>query len=640
MHTRREMLKLTAAGAGAAVGFRLEGAAFSAALGLASGMFQYGVASGDPLSDRVIIWTRLTPDQSATPGSGKGAATAVKWRVAKDRALTNPVAIGTITTDATSDHTVKIDVTGLAPSTQYYYGFSAGSEDSPVGAMRTAPAATEASPRLRFALVSCSNYAAGFFTPYKYLSTRCDLDFVLHVGDYTYEYGDGDYGSARKLDPPSETTTLEHYRRRQALYKSDPDLQALHKSVAWITTIDDHETANDAWRDGAQNHTAGTEGVYRDRRNAAYQTYREWMPIRVAPSPTPDETRWYRRFTWGSLAHLSMLDLRQYRDQQPAPLAPERATTAIMNAAQLSWLTDSLRGAGPRWRLIGNSVQCMPVLYPNVGDIGFAALNDRSAINTDAWDGYPSSRRSVLAALEPRRSESDAVFLTGDIHSSWAAELVDVPTPPVPADYSPVAVEFVSTSITSDGFGEILPPALLQAGLTLVTATNPHIKFVEATKHGCSIVDVTAERVQCDWYYTTSATAADPRIDPNATVIPGASYRTKFGTKRIEPVKEDKSPAPVIDDCKPEPSPTTTASSTAATGSSAATTTTGAAVSNSDSDSDSSTKVFVPVGVAVVAGAAGAMIALRRRRHARANPAAEPHDHDHDHDHDPGDDAG
>ena len=609
MLNRRDLLKLFAASAGAASGVRLDGPAFSAALGLAATSFQYGVASGDPLPHAVIIWTRVTPDPSATPGSGQGATTAVQWRVCHDRTLTDLVAAGTVNTDAASDHTVKVDVTGLAASTTYYYyEFSVGSESSPVGATRTAPAPSDTGPRLRFGFVSCANYAAGYFTPYKFLATRCDLDFVLHVGDYTYEYGDGGFGSFRKLDPSIETITLAQYRKRQALYKADPDLQALHQTVPWITTIDDHETADNAWRDGAVNHDPSTEGMYRDRRNAAYQAYREWMPIRVDAPSGSDGTQWYRRFTWGTLADITMLDLRQYRDKPVAPTDLATETTSMIGAAQQAWITDALRVTTPRWRLIGNSVQFMKVVYPYIGPSGFPKLTDQTALNTDAWDGYPTSRAALQEVIAAHATNYDVVFLTGDIHSSWAAELPAFAAPPVAAGYTPLAVEFVSTSITSDGFGESIPAALLQQGLAFIMAANPHVKFLEGTKHGCCIVDVTHDRVQCDWHYTTG-TNGDPRTDTSATVQPGASWHTQFGTKRVESVNADRSPASVIDDCTLHASTTAVAPSTTAPTGTTATTT----PLSSSSSSGIALLVTSSAAAAIAVGAAGAFVVRRRR---------------------------
>lgn len=289
----------------------------------------------------------------------------------------------------------------------------------------------------------------------------------------------------------------------------------------------------------------------------------------------------------------------------------------MLGPAQQSWLLDHLATTTPRWRLIGNSVQFMQVLYPNVGGaVSFAELTPQTALNTDAWDGYPATRAAVQGAIEARAADYDTVFLTGDIHSSWAAELPTFAAPPVAPGYTSRAIELVCPSVTSDNFGEILPPAVLAAGLTVVTNSNPHLKYLEGTRHGCCVVDVTAARVQCDWYYTTS-TAADVRSDPNATMQPGASWRTRAGTKRLEPVSADGTPAPVLDDCatatEPEP-PISTSTSTSAPAAAAAPTSSGASGSSGTDDSDSS--VLLPVGgaAAVAAGIAGAVLALRRRR--------------------------
>ena len=252
-------------------------------------------------------------------------------------------------------------------------------------------------------------------------------------------------------------------------------------------------------------------------------------------------------------------------------------------------------------------MQFMQVLYPYVGDIGFGKLTDATSINTDAWDGYPATRKTIQDAIVAHRNDFDAVFLTGDIHSSWGAELPVFGAPPVAAGYTSTAVELVCTSVTSDGFGEVLPAALLPVGLAFVKQQNPHLKYLEATKHGCCIVDVTAARVQCDWYYTTS-TAADVRTDDAATMQPGASWHTRAGTKTLEPVGADGAPAPVPDDCTPEiEPPTTTATPRSASGA------TGGAPD--DHTSASTIPVAVPLGgaAAVLAGAGAAAFARRRR---------------------------
>ena len=281
-------------------------------------------------------------------------------------------------------------------------------------AARTAPAPGSTPERLRLGLVSCSNYAAGFFGGYRYLAQRRDLDLVLHVGDYTYEYGDGEYGALRPLDPSDEIVSLEDYRRRHALHKADPDLSALHAAAAWVTTIDDHEVTNDTWREGAQNHQADAEGDFRARRRAAYQAYLEWMPVRET-TEVDGEPRLFRTLRFATLADLVVLDLRSYRDRQlqsPQPYA-EAANPArtMLGAAQKSFLESEL--ARPAcWKLVANSVQMMTVNYP----AGFHPTGNGTFRNVDAWDGCTAERTAVLTRAAS--ASADTVFLTGDIHST------------------------------------------------------------------------------------------------------------------------------------------------------------------------------------------------------------------------------
>jgi alkaline phosphatase D len=275
----------------------------------------------------------------------------------------------------------QVDVAGLAPATTYFYRFNFEGTFSPIGETRTAPAAGSLVSSLRLGVVSCSNFEGGFFSAYGHLARRQDLDFVLHLGDYIYEYGQGRYGPGpaigRLHDPPNEMVTLEDYRRRHACYKRDVDLQALHARCAFITTWDDHEVTNDAFKDGAENHQAN-EGDYIERRNRAYQAYFEWMPIRL-PDPVAAPTRIYRRFEFGNLADLSMLDLRQYRDiqasngaapsdSQPPPAReiddPDRTLTG---AEQLAWMKSNLSNSTTRWKLIGNSVMIAPIDFSAPG---------------------------------------------------------------------------------------------------------------------------------------------------------------------------------------------------------------------------------------------------------------------------------
>ena len=539
---RRTFVKLVLGSTAAAlVGVELTGPGFSSALGLPDGLFQYGVASGDPLPNGIVIWTRVTPSPDATPGSGAGAPTVVEWSVCTDSALLNVVQSGSVVTSPTSDHTVKIDVTGLSPASSYYYGFRIGTVQSVVGRCKTAPAATADNTQVRFGFVSCSNYAAGYFVPYRCLAERNDLDFVLHVGDYIYEYGDGGYGSLRPLDPPTEIVSLSDYRRRFAVYRSDADLAALHARHPFITTLDDHETTNDAWSDGAQNHQSPAEGDYITRRNDAYQAYFEWMPIR--PSVTsPTETRFYRSLRFGKLVDLTMMDLRQYRSQQPTTYAAAQSSARTMTGAdQFAWLQAQLtKSDAAAWQLFGNSVQIMQVRYPVQFGLSDGAGTFR---NVDAWDGYQAQRTQLLQFVADNDSTWDAVFLTGDIHSTWAADL----RPNFDAVATPsVGTEFVCTSVTSDNLNEIvgLPPRNAQsiAIENGIKALNPHIKLLEFDSHGYSVVDVNATRVQTDWYYVSD------RQNPAATCSIGFSKQTLFGEKKIAAVDPT---TPIVDNTVP-----------------------------------------------------------------------------------------
>lgn len=557
---RRTFLKGAAA---VTAGTALTGPAFSSALAVEpDARFQYGVASGDPLPDGVVIWTRLTPSPDATPGSGKGAATSVQWFVREVGGRV--VRRGQVRTSPAGDHTVKVDVRGLAPATTYEYGFLAGGESSPVGTTRTAPATDAANALLRFGMVSCSNYTGGYFSAYRHLAARDDLDFVLHLGDYLYEYGNDDdrYGPAslvgvRDHDPAGEMLSLEDYRRRHALYKADPDLARLHQRYAFITTWDDHEVADNSWREGAVNHQPDTEGDYVARRNRAYQVYEEWMPIRLPEARTAQEMRVYRRLRFGALADLTMLDLRQYRDEQvPATdgAALDDPARTMMGAEQQAFFEAGIaEPAAPAWRLIGNPVQIMPIKAPPLPEATAAAIaalqggpqpaslpTGGFALLVDPWDGYTANRRQVLESCAA--GSGDAVFLTGDIHSTWAADLPIDPGTYLgsPSEDSPSAgVEFVCPSITSDNLDEITgsPPRTASIAVEeAIKGANRHIKELEFDSHGFSVVDVTAERVQFDTFFISD------REDPQATVAFYRGYVSVKGSRTVTRAAEQVAP--------------------------------------------------------------------------------------------------
>lgn len=517
--------------------------------------FQHGVASGDPLPNAVLIWTRVTPTPDATPGSGTGPSVTVAWHAATDASFRHVVRAGTVATFADRDHTVKVDVTGLAPDATYYYRFVfqgpwRTAQVSPVGRARTAPAPTALPDHLRLGVVSCANLQAGWFTAYRHLARRDDLHAVVHLGDYLYEYGPGQYGygaedrDIRPHEPPHEILLLADYRRRHAQYKQDPDLAALHLRHTFITTWDDHESANDSWKDGAENHDPATEGSWADRKAHAARAYDEWMPIRMeGTAVVGDGATVYRRFTFGQLAELTMLDLRSYRSQQVSFGSPESGDPdrTITGAGQMRFLLDGLTADAPQWRLVGNPVTIAPLVLGSLpqsvqdllGGLGGGATLPTSAINLDQWDGYTADRTELLGHVVDQ-GVRDVVFLTGDIHSSWANDL------PYPTANSSLygllggsaGVEFVGPSVTSNNVKDVVParagaPTGLAAGTTAaaaVQALNPHIKYLDLNNHGFMVVDVTPARVQTDWFFISD------RADPDATLRHAASWATRTGT--------------------------------------------------------------------------------------------------------------
>ncbi|MDX2541318.1 alkaline phosphatase D family protein [Streptomyces sp. WI04-05B] len=498
--------------------------------------FLHGVASGDPLPDGVLLWTRVTPTAEAIPGSGLGPDTEVSWTVALDKAFTNVVSKGSTTATAAADHTVKADIRGLAPATDYWFRFSSGGTDSPAARTRTAPAADAVVTGLRFGVVSCANWEAGYFSSYRHLAARGDLDGWLHLGDYIYEYGTGAYGTrgtvVRPHSPAHEILTLADYRVRHGRYKTDADLQALHAAAPVIAIWDDHEFANDAWSGGAENHTEGAEGTWSARQAAAKQAYFEWMPVRPAIAGTT-----YRRLRFGKLADLSLLDLRSFRSQQVAVGNgsvddPERTITG---RAQLDWLKAGLKASDTTWRLVGNSVMISPfvigsltadLLKPLAELLGLP--RDGLGLITDQWDGYTDDRRELLAHLRSNAIRN-TVFLTGDIHMAWANDVpVDAGTYPLSPS---AATEFIVTSVTSDNLDDLVkvPEGTVTAlAAPIIRAANRHVQWVDTDRHGYGVLDITAGRAQMDYYVLSD------RTKPNATSTWWRSYRTLTGTQKVE----------------------------------------------------------------------------------------------------------
>ncbi|WP_072738265.1 alkaline phosphatase D family protein [Rhodococcus triatomae] len=543
--TRRGFLRTAAVVTGTSVALSVPGVARAEA----GAMFRHGVASGDPLPDGVVLWTRVTPSADAEPGSGRGESVPVQWSIARDAGFAQMVASGSVVTDASRDHTVKVDVAGLAPATDYHYRFSVAGEHSPVGRTRTAPAADADPGRLRFGVVSCSNWEAGFFGAYRHLALRGDLDAIVHLGDYIYEYPQGEYtgrsGAVRLHEPAHEIVTLADYRIRHAQYKTDPDLLALHARLPWIATWDDHESANDAYVDGAENHDPATEGDWHTRRAAAMQAYLEWMPVRAGGGAS--DARLYRRLRFGTLAELSMLDLRTYRDAQVSPVAEWRGVDdparSITGEAQMQWLTSGVTTSSAQWTLVGNPVMIAPLLIPPLDPDSTRALTELLGVpasgvpvNVDQWDGYQADRRRLFESLAA--TGRDTVFLTGDIHTSWSADL-----PLEPAHYPAgptVGTEMVVPSVTSNNFDEILhtPPRTTSVAIeAALQGVNRHLTYVELDSHGFGVFEVTAEAAQMDWYFV------DDIADPNSGARYAAGRRVAAGGGRSLPTG-----APLVDD--------------------------------------------------------------------------------------------
>ncbi|AUH67197.1 alkaline phosphatase [Gordonia sp. PS3] len=508
--------------------------------------FQHGVASGDPLPNGVILWTRVTPTAEATPGSGRGPSSNLVWEMSADEHFGSTVASGSVTTDASRDHTVKVDVGGLAPARVYWYRFRvtggpAAGAVSPVGRTKTAPATDADVAKARFGVVSCSNWEAGYFAAYRHLAQRTELDAVIHLGDYIYEYGAGEYGGkngpVRIHRPAHDIVSLADYRIRHGQYKTDPDLQQLHRALPFIATWDDHETADNSYRSGAENHDPARQGSWAARKANADKAYYEWMPVR--PVVSANNRHIYRRLRYGRLLELSMLDLRTYRDREASRFSKQSdaGATTITGRAQMEWVTGGIVTSTTRWQLIGNSVMISPVLLPPLNPDTTKAITDLIGVpengvpfNTDQWDGYTKDRARLLDAAD-RAGKKNLVFLTGDIHMSWANEI-----PRKPADYpgaGTLGTEFVVTSVTSNNLDDMVKApehTVGNAAAAAITATNRHARWVDTDAHGYGVLTVDPAAAQMDWY------SLNDRADRHTGEYHAQSWKVRSGTRRMTKV--------------------------------------------------------------------------------------------------------
>lgn len=444
------------------------------------------------------------------------------------------VATGAASADPSRDLTVKVDVEGLDPATTYYYYFEGEGTTSPVG--RTATLPTE-SDHIRFAMYSCAKYSAGYFNALGRIAERDDLAFVLCLGDYIYEYGNDEKGLGAKIDrafePEHECRSLDDYRTRYAQYRRDPLLQRAHRRHPFINIVDDHEFCNDTWRDGAGKHDESQDGPWAERKAAAFQAWREWIPVRL-----PDETdpsRIFRTFRLGGLVDLILLDSRTRRDQQTKDVdVLEHAERTLLGSAQFDWLTEELDASEATWRIIGNSVMVGPVesdfmpedLGNPLSELGVLTKREHGP-EPDQWDGYPFERRKLLEAVRGHAG-GNVMFLSGDCHSSWAMDLkLDIHDP----EDESVAGEFCTTSVTSENLDDQAGWHPRSKSLDVeseIVEKNPHIRWVETDSHGYVAIDVTAERVQADWWYVDQIHVAD------AGVHHGASWKVAGGEGRVK----------------------------------------------------------------------------------------------------------
>ncbi|GAA5631621.1 phospholipase D [Acinetobacter calcoaceticus] len=516
--------------------------------------FEHGVASGDPLKDRVILWTRLTPNDSS-------ARLQVTWQIALDDQFKQIVKTDKVTTAASQDFTVKVDATGLIPNQSYFYRFIFGDKISPVGRTKTLPTSTS---KVSFAVCSCSNYPAGYFYVYREMAKQ-NVDVIIHLGDYIYEYGATGYATeeAKELrrtlpaDNDKEIIKLDDYRKRYALYREDLDLQAAHQRHPFIVIWDDHELANDTWREGAENHTEETpqaknEGKFLERKLAALQAYFEWMPIR----PVDDQhTKIYRQFDFGNLVQLTMLDTRIIARDEQLDYANYMTATGLdiakfqadltnpartlMGYTQRDWLLGKLQQSTATWNVLGQQILMAKMLVPaellfalaeitsgNPSDETLEKMNAQitelitlkirlqkgdptltaqekarvltvAPYNLDAWDGYFAEREILYGTLAQLKKK--VVVLAGDTHNAWSSNLYS-------KDGAFVGVELATSSVSSPGLEKYLniPLAQLQQFEFAFNTLIDELNYCNLNQRGYLMVQFDETHVQSQWIYLDS----------------------------------------------------------------------------------------------------------------------------------------
>ncbi|NAR49384.1 alkaline phosphatase [Acinetobacter haemolyticus] len=532
--------------------------------------FEHGVASGDPLQDRVILWTRLTPNDAS-------ARLQVTWQIALDQQFKQIIKTDKVITTASDDFTVKVDATGLKADQSYFYRFIFGDKISPVGQTKTLPTSTS---KVSFAVCSCSYYPVGYFHVYREMAKQ-NVDVVIHLGDYIYEYGTDGYAkdeAVRKLEADNNTEILkiDDYRKRYALYRKDKDLQALHHRHPFIVIWDDHELANDAWREGAENHTEETpnaknEGKFLERQLAALQAYFEWMPIRPVDN---QHIKIYRQFNFGGLVNLMMLDTRIIaRDEQLNYLkfinpmtgqldtvafqaALFNSTRSILGQTQREWLLGDkekniigvIQSSNATWDVLGQQVLMTKMLVPaellqalaeitagNPSDDTLTkmqaqikelvtlkmrlkqgdptlTLQEKARVltvapyNLDAWDGYFAEREMLYGTLAQLKKK--IVVLAGDTHNAWSSNLYS-------QDGAFVGVELATSSVSSPGMEKYLniPTDQLQQFESAFTTLIDELNYCNLNQRGYLMVEFDEEKVHSEWIFVDSIKKSEYQVD-------------------------------------------------------------------------------------------------------------------------------
>lgn len=491
--------------------------------------FTLGVASGDPLPDAVVIWTRLAPNPLAADGAMPDGQFDVEWTLAVDEQMDDVRASGTATAHPAHAHAVHVDVTGLDPNTEYYYQFSVRGETSPTGRTKTAPSPDSDVEEFRFGFASCQRWADGYYTAYRYMAED-ELDLIIHLGDYIYEYGLKGTETPRDRELPQEysreTTNLDRYRLRYGLYKSDPDLRAAHASAPWLVTRDDHEVDNNWAAHVPQDPDEQRTASFIERRAAAFKAYYEHMPFRLEQRPDEAHQKLYRYFSFGDLVDFNVLDTRMYRSDQACDDVFDKVNCeerfeedrTILGAKQRDWLLENLANSSATWNVVANQLPFAKMDFKR---------GPREGYRTEQWDGYVPDQRAVKRAFEA--DANNPIVVTGDFHSNWANDITSAEE----GNSEPVGAEFVGTSISSGGDGSELDDFNGNEEGVLgrhVIEENENVKY-NCNRRGYTRCTLTPET------FTTEFQIVDMVTSPGGTPRTDATFTVKAGEPGLQPTQ-------------------------------------------------------------------------------------------------------